>query len=92
MPAISESTLLWSFVVIQVIGLTSLICARIKCQTVPHACFRVGFLISLLAVGFATMCAVGCASDWWISCGTTLALMAVGGTVDFGHSTPAPAF
>ncbi len=92
MLVVSEATLLITLVVVQVVGLLSLVCARLKCRAILNHCFRVGFLVSLLAVGFATMCAVGCASDWWVSCSTTLALMAVGGTIDCGRSVPSPAF
>lgn len=83
---ISESALLISFAVIQVLGLTSLACARLKGDTLWNRSFRVLFMFSLVGVGMATMCAVGCASDWWISCGTTLAVMSVGGTIDLGSS------
>jgi hypothetical protein len=32
------------------------------------------------------MFAVGCGSGWWLSCGTTLSLMSVGGTIDLSRA------
>ena len=92
MPAPSESTLLLCFLVVQIVGLVSLMCARVKGHSLLHRAGRSLFLVSLVAVGLATMCAVGCASDWWVSCGTTLSVMVVGGTFDLGRAAGAAAF
>lgn len=88
----TESTLLIAFVVVQILGIATLFCARIKGQALINRVFRTSFLVSLVAVGLATMCAVGVASDWWISCGTTLAVMAVGGSLDCGQAMSDAAF
>jgi hypothetical protein len=78
----TEATLLIIFASVQIIGLASLCGARATSGTLAHACFRTLFLCSLLAVGLATMCAISCHSGWWLSCGATLAAMAIGGTLD----------
>lgn len=88
----SESALLFIFASVQVAGLISLICARMTGPSTSHRWLRGMYLCCLVAVGLATMCAIGCNSGWWISCGTTLALMAIGGTLDLGRTAAGAAF
>jgi hypothetical protein len=50
------------------------------------------FYVSLLAVFTITLIAVSVGHQVWISSGTTLAIMAVGATLDVGRREPASAF
>ena len=73
-------------VLVQLLGLASVLFARLsersRAQNYSQRCF------------FGCLCLVGCAAlgavllgnGYWLSCGTTLALMAVGVTFDRGGS------
>jgi hypothetical protein len=87
-----ESSFLFFFVLIQILGLLSLAGARLAETSRWHRFFRGAFLLCLTGVGVATMLAVGCHSGWWICCSATLAIMAVGSVFDLGRTTPAPAY
>jgi cell division protein FtsW (lipid II flippase) len=82
----SEMTLICFYASVQVLGLMSLICARLTGECWQHRLSRGAFLSCLVAVGLATMLAVGSNSGWWVSCGATLSLMSVGGTLDLGRT------
>lgn len=84
--AITESALLFVFASVQVIGLLSLAGTRMSGETCWHRFFCGSFLCCLLAVGMATMYAITCHSGWWVSCGATLSVMSVGGTLDLGRT------
>jgi hypothetical protein len=71
----------------QVVGLGCLFCVRLRASSALRGYFRGAFLCSLVAVGAATLYAVAYGSGWWVSCGTTLSLMSVGGTIDLGQGT-----
>jgi hypothetical protein len=88
-PLLSESALLVLLAATQILGLSSLACVRLRGDSLLHRFFRGTFMLALLAVGLATLGAVACGSGWWVSCGTTLSLMSVGGTIDLGHSSSA---
>lgn len=85
-----EPALLLAFASIQVLGIVSLLGTRLSGDTCWHRFFCGAFLCCLLAVGGSTMFAITCHSGWWVSCGATLAVMSVGGTMDLGRAT-APA-
>lgn len=84
-----ESLLLVFFASVQVCGVISLIATRMTGGCAWHRMFCGLYLCSLIAVGLATMLAIGCHSGWWVSCGATLALMSVGGTLDLGRDAAA---
>jgi hypothetical protein len=85
----TESALLFIFASVQVIGLISLAGARLSGTSVWHRYYCGAFLGALIAVGAATMFAITCHSGWWVSCGATLSLMSVGGTIDLGRTASA---
>lgn len=73
----------WGIWVLQVLGLASVVLARVPQKGLSHSICRSCFFGCLAFVAVATMLAIGCRSEWWISCGTTFSLMAVGATLDF---------
>lgn len=85
----TDSALLFIFASVQIVGLLTLAGARMSNTSSWHRYYCGAFLCSLVAVGAATMFAVSCHNGWWLSCGTTLSLMSVGGTIDFGRSAAA---
>lgn len=86
MMGIHEHATFWAAVVLQIVGVASVVGARLG--------ERFGFrlfsqrlcYVCLLLIGSATMLAVVCGSDLWFAFATTLALMSVGATIDFGRS------
>lgn len=80
----------WSFILIQLVGILSMAAARLPVGRWAKYCWQSLFFVCLLAVGAATMVAVGFGSGNWLSSGTTLSLMAVGSVVDFGRATSSP--
>jgi hypothetical protein len=87
-----ESSILVCFAAIQILGLISLVGMRLTGQSSWRGVFRGAFVLCLLGVGLAAMFAVSCHSGWWISCGATLAVMAVVGTLDVGRCNTAAAY
>ncbi|MCO6456440.1 MAG: hypothetical protein J5I93_14175 [Pirellulaceae bacterium] len=80
----SELILFVAAVVIQVLGLASAVFARLSERWVRRASWYPLFYCALLAVGGMTLLAVAVGHGIWISCGMTLAIMAVGATFDGG--------
>ena len=77
----------WCVLVLQVVGLASMLLARLPHTTLLHNCCRHLFVACLIVVGLATIYAMGSQTSTWAWCGTTFSLMAVGGTIDFGNAT-----
>jgi hypothetical protein len=73
--------------VLQVIGVASMLLARMPHTTSLHTCSWNVFLFCLLLVGCATIYAMGSQSDSWAWYGTTFSLMAVGGSADLGSAS-----
>lgn len=86
-----ETALLFFCASVQVWGLGSLVCLRSSTTHAAHGVWRGVYLLALLAVGAACMFAVSCHSLWWVSCGATLAVMSICGTLDLGRNSPAEA-
>jgi hypothetical protein len=84
-----ESVLVLIVASVQICGISSLMATRMSGGHAWHRFFCGLYLCSLVAVGLATMLAIGCHSGWWVSCGATLAVMSVGGTLDLGRDTAA---
>lgn len=87
-----ESSILFCFALIQLLGLLSLAGMRLTGHSPRRGVFRGAFVCCLLGVGLAAMFAVSCHSSWWMSCGATLAVMAVVGTLDMGRCNTAAAY
>jgi len=74
----------WGLMLIQFLGLASIVLGRLPRPGKTHDYCRGIYLGCLTVLAAATFGAVVCDSGWWAWCGTTLSLMAVGGTLDFG--------
>ena len=86
MPGILESLIFVAAVLVQVLGLASIFFARLSERSRAQcACQRV-FYGCLVLVGGAAVATLFLGNGYWASCGTTLAVMAVGVTFDFGRA------
>jgi hypothetical protein len=72
----------WAATVVQVLGLASVLFARLPRATKSHDYGRGIYLGCLVVLGLATMLAIGSGSGYWAWCGTTFSVMCVGGTFD----------
>ncbi len=79
----------WGLLFVQLAGLASVVLGRLPRPGRTHDYCRGIYLGCLTVLALATLTAVMCDSSWWPWCGTTLSLMAVGGTLDFGSTIPA---
>jgi cadmium resistance protein CadD (predicted permease) len=82
----------WAAAIVQMLGLASVLFARLPRRTKSHEYARGIYLGCLVVLGLATMVAIGSGSGYWAWCGTTFSLMAVGGTFDQGPSFQPDAF
>lgn len=88
----SELWLLGLAILVQLLGLVAAIVARLsETSDLRGHCYR-AFYSLLLAVFGITLVAVWVGHGLWIFSGTTLAVMAVGATLDMGRRQPASAF
>ena len=78
----------WAAAGVQVLGLASVLLARLPRATTAHDYGRGIYLGCLVVLGLATMVAIGSGSGYWAWCGTTFSLMCVGGTFDMGTFRP----
>jgi hypothetical protein len=78
----------WAAAVVQVLGLASVLLARLPQSSKTQDYCRGVFVGSLVVLGLATMVAIGSGSGYWAWCGTTFSLMCVGGTFDVGTLRP----
>lgn len=65
----------WAFLALQLLGLCSVLLARLP---IPHFAGLGVFVTCLVAVGGATFFALAYGSGCWVPCGTTFSLMIVG--------------
>lgn len=85
MPAVADpAAFFWSVLLLQVVGVASMLLARRPQPTLLHHFCRRLFIASLIVVGLATVYSMGTHSDHWAWCGTVFSIMAVGGTMDLG--------
>ena len=77
-----ETLVYWAAIAVQMIGLASVVAARMWPQSPAQTRCQWFFFISLAGVGLATMLALACGSGLWVSCAATLSLMSVGATLD----------
>jgi hypothetical protein len=92
MSAIHPMLLFSAMILIQVVGLSSVIFARLSEHSWAQAGCQRFFFVCLLCVGVATVLAAKWGSGCWLSCGATLSLMSVGATLDLRPATRAEAF
>ncbi|MFO7901908.1 MAG: hypothetical protein R6U98_04555 [Pirellulaceae bacterium] len=88
MSSLSLSAIFWSTMVIQLLGLGSLVAARVCRTSWGRAMCQQFFVMMLAALGLITVLAVGADSDSWVTSGATLSIMTVCATVDFRGDRP----
>jgi hypothetical protein len=89
----TDPVMFWSMVALQLVGLASVVLARLRCQCpFKSTVCRVLFFGCLLGVAVATMFAIQAGSGSWAWSGTTFSLMAVGATLDMRGTMPATGF
>ena len=76
----------WGLLLVQACGLASILLGRTGKFSKAHDYCRGIYLGCLFVLASATLCAVIYDSGWWAWFGTTLSVMAVGGTLDVGQS------
>jgi hypothetical protein len=87
-----EIFIVLALALIQIAGVVCTILTRLAVEGRAQAAFQKLFLVSLLAVGGAALIAIAVRSQYGFSCGLTLALMAVGATLDLRRTKHSPAF
>ena len=87
-----EICIVLALTLIQVAGVLCTILTRLAAEGRAQAIFQKLFYLSLLAVGGAALAAIALRSQYGFSCGLTLALMAVGATLDLSRAKKSPAF
>jgi hypothetical protein len=80
---LSLSIIFWSTIVIQLLGLGSIVALRVCGSDRGRAVCQRLFVAALLALGLITIFAVGADSDSWVTSGATLSVMTVCATFDF---------
>jgi len=78
----------WAAAAVQVLGLASVLFARLPRASAAHDYGRGIYVGCLVVLGLATMVAIGSGSGYWAWCGTTFSLMCVGGTFDISSLRP----
>lgn len=88
MPQVADPIIFfWIMLLLQVVGLASMVLTRIPHSTLLHSCCQKLFIVCLVVVGLATIYAMGSQCSTWAWCGTTFSVMAVGGTMDLGNAS-----
>ena len=77
--------LLWATTAIQILGLASIVLARVGEGCRGQARCQRLFIGCLALVGVTTMVTLGLHSGCWPFCGATLSMMVLGATLDFGR-------
>jgi hypothetical protein len=84
-----EMSIFVGAVLVQLLGLASMLFARFSERSRAQHYSQRCFFGCLVLVGGAAMAAICLGNGHWLSCGTTLALMAVGVTFDGGRGSAA---
>lgn len=84
--AADSALLFWSLAALHIIGLVSMLFARLPRSHRLHVLCHHGFFACLLFVGVVTMLTILTRSNWWVWSGTTFSLMAVGATAELGQA------
>jgi hypothetical protein len=91
-PAADPALLFWSLALVHVIGLASMMLARLPQSHRVHALCHRGFIACLIVVAAATMFTIIARSNWWVWSGTIFSIMAVGATAEWGQPAEAAGF
>ncbi len=89
---VSDAVVFWGLIAVQFVGLASAMMARLSERSAAQAWCQRLFFVSLGCVGLTAMLALACDSGYFLSCGTTLSLMAVGTVLDMQSAARATAF
>lgn len=90
MTLLADPVLCWCLFAIQLVGLISMVLARMPETSSLHAFCRTCFLVCLIVVGLATIgTAIDCQTSCWAWCATIFSVMAVGATADLGPARAA---
>ena len=91
MSLLADPVLCWCLFAIQLVGLISMVLARMPETTSLHAFCRTCFLGCLIVVGLATIgTSIDChTTSCWAWCATIFSVMAVGATADLGPARTA---
>lgn len=92
MPLLADPVFLWCLFAIQIVGLVSMVLARMPHCSPLHAFCRTCFLGCLVVVGLALLATATSHSSNWAWCGTVFSIMAVGATADLGTTAPTQGF
>ncbi len=93
MPLFADPVFCWCLFAIQVVGLVSMVLARMPNYSALHCFCRTCFLACLVLVGLATIgTALDCQTSCWAWCATIFSMMAVGAAADFGPAAGTPTF
>jgi hypothetical protein len=93
MTLLADPVLCWCLFAIQVLGIVSMLLARMPATTSLHSLCRTCFLGCLVVVGLATIGAsIDCQSSAWAWCATVFSMMAVGAAADLGGAASTPGF
>lgn len=83
MMTLSLPVIFWSTLVIQLLGVGSIVGARLCTGERGRGVCHRFFLVMLLALGLITVLAVMADSDTWVTSGATLSVITVCATFDF---------
>ena len=83
MMTLSLPVIFWSTIIIQLLGLASIVALRLCGSDRSRAACQRLFVLLLLALGLITVLSVGADSDSWVTSGATLSVMTVCATFDF---------
>ena len=93
MPLLADPVFCWCVFAIQVVGLVSMLLARMPAYSALHCFCRTCFFGCLVAAGLATIgMAVDCHTSCWAWCATIFSMMAVGAAADLGGAASTPTF
>jgi|SRR5262245_620016 len=91
-PVADPALLFWSLALVHVMGLASMLMARLPQSHRVHALCHRGFIACLIVVAAATMFTIIAQSNWWVWSGTIFSIMAVGATAEWGQPAEAAGF
>ena len=92
MPLLADPIFCWCLFAIQVVGLVSMVLARMPSSSALHCGCRTCFLGCLIVVGLATIGTATCNTSCWAWCATIFSMMAVGAAADLGGAASTPMF
>jgi hypothetical protein len=90
--AADPALLFWSLALVHIVGLASMMLARLPRSHRVHALCHRGFVACLFFVAAATIFTIITQSNWWVWSGTIFSIMSVGATAEWGQPSEAASF